>query len=190
MKFLNIISKIPKNPTLPTTTTQTNVPVWKTVMKDVAIGGFTSFLGIGSLSLLNYGIANHDFTTILGSFGASAVLLFGAPSAPFSQPRNLFGGHILSCIIGVACHELISVPMNSPWLAAPVSVSLSLMTMIATKTVHPPAGGTALIAVLGSEQLHDMQFKLLIPTISSASLLFGVAMLNNIFKRKYPHKWF
>ena len=93
------------------------------------------------------------------SFGASAVLLYGAPQVPFSQPRNVLGGHMLSCAVGVACHQLISLPMGSPWLAAPVAVAGSIMLMHSTRSLHPPAGGTTLIAVLGSEQLHALGFQ-------------------------------
>jgi hypothetical protein len=60
---------------------------------EVAVSGFLAFLGIGALSLLHFGLSDsHDYTIILGSFGASAVLLFGAPTVPFSQPRNCIGG--------------------------------------------------------------------------------------------------
>ncbi|MFR9014303.1 MAG: HPP family protein, partial [Desulfovibrio piger] len=33
---------------------------------------------------------------LIGSFGASAVLLFAAPDSPLSRPRNLLGGHFFS----------------------------------------------------------------------------------------------
>merc|ERR1711971_281102 len=66
-------------------------------MKALAISGLTSFAAMGALSALHFGITNEsDLTLILGSFGASAVLIFAAPIAPFSQPRNVIGGHILS----------------------------------------------------------------------------------------------
>ena len=31
---------------------------------------------------------------VLGSFGASCVLVFGYPDVPFSQPRNVVAGHV------------------------------------------------------------------------------------------------
>jgi len=37
-----------------------------------------------------------DLTLLIGSFGASAVLIYGAPKSPFAQPRNVIGGHMLS----------------------------------------------------------------------------------------------
>ena len=168
----------------------------KAFLIDVAVSGLLAFLAIGALSLLHFGITDQsDHTLILGSFGASAVLLFGAPSLPFSQPRNCIGGHCLSCFVGVACYELLDKPnLHSPWLATPVSAALALMGMQLTGTVHPPAGGTVLIAVLGSNRLHDMGFALLLPTFIGSVLLVCVAMLNNLIyarkaKASYPTRW-
>ena len=50
-----------------------------------------SFAGIAALVALRE-LAGTDATIILGSFGATAVLLYGAPAVPFSQPRNVIGG--------------------------------------------------------------------------------------------------
>ena len=152
----------------------------------IAASGLTSFAGIGAISALHFGIAPHDLTMVLGSMGASAVLLYGAPAAPFSQPRNLFLGHGIACVVGVTAHELISVPMDTPILAAPLAVSGSIVLMHLTRSLHPPAGGTVLIAVLGSPELHALGYSLLVPTMLDASLLFGVALANNAFGIRYP----
>ena len=164
----------------------------RATLKHVAASGLLAFIGTGVLSLLHFAITDqHDFTLIFGSFGASAVLLYGAPSVPFSQPRNCVGGHLVSCFVGVACHELFSVPLGSPWLSVPLGASFALMAMQLTGTVHPPAGGTVLIAVLGSQRLHAMGFGLLLPTLIGAVLLVAVAMLNNVVpgRKKYPQRW-
>ena len=42
----------------------------------IAASGLTSFAGIGAISALHFGIAPHDLTMVLGSMGASAVLLY------------------------------------------------------------------------------------------------------------------
>jgi CBS-domain-containing membrane protein len=39
------------------------------------------------------------------------------------------------------------------WLTASLSVSISIVLMQLTKTLHPPGGATALIAVTGSEEI-------------------------------------
>ena len=86
---------------------------------------------------------------------------------------------MLACFIGVSCHEFISVPMGTPILAAPVAVASSIVLMKLTRTLHPPAGGTTLIAVLGSPQLHALGYQLLVPTALDAAILFGVAIAGN-----------
>ena len=160
-------------------------------MSEVVLSGSLSACGIGALSLLHFGLCDaSDCTMILGSFGASAVLLYAAPAVPFSQPRNVLGGHLISCAVGVACHEFISVSMNTPALAVAVAVPTSIMLMQLTRTLHPPAGGTTLIAVLGSAQLHALGFQLLVPTALGSSLLIAVALGNNLARqRRYPTYW-
>ncbi len=42
----------------------------------------------------------RDLTLMVGSLGASAVLVYGAIRSPFAQPRNLVGGHVISGLVG------------------------------------------------------------------------------------------
>ena len=85
---------------------------------------------------------------VTGSFGASAVLLYGAPKAPFSQPRNLVGGHLIAALVGVACYRHLPDILVLQEAAA---VASAIALMMATRTMHPPGGATAVIAVIGSE---------------------------------------
>ena len=48
-----------------------------------------------------------DLVMIIGSFGASAVLIYGVIRSPLAQPRNLIGGHVISAVIGVTTYKLI-----------------------------------------------------------------------------------
>ena len=79
--------------------------------------------------------------------------MYGAPAVPFSQPRNVIGGHLLAAVVGITSFKLLAVPMGTAALAAPVAVAGSIMGMLATRTMHPPAGGTTLIAVVGGAQV-------------------------------------
>jgi CBS-domain-containing membrane protein len=61
-----------------------------------------------------------------------------------------------------------------------------------SRTLHPPGGATALIAVIGSEQVHDMGYLfVLIPITLGALLMLLVALLvNNLSSgRRYPEFW-
>ncbi|MCF8029730.1 MAG: HPP family protein, partial [Desulfohalobiaceae bacterium] len=61
-----------------------------------------------------------------------------------------------------------------------------------TKTLHPPGGATALIAVIGSGSIHNLGYLYaLIPAGTGALIMLVVALLvNNIPKsRYYPEFW-
>ena len=150
-----------------------------------------AFLGIASVAFVNYNIfKGTDLVMIIGSFGASAVLIYAAIRSPLAQPRNLIGGHVISAIIGVTAYNLLD---NFMWLAAAVAVATAIAAMHATKTLHPPGGATALIAVIGSQKIHNLGYLYaIIPAGFGAVIMLVIALLiNNIPKsRRYPEFWF
>ena len=113
-----------------------------------------------------------------------------APSAArLAQPRNLVGGHVLSAIVGVTCFKIFGGHL---WLAAAVAVATAIALMHATKTLHPPGGATALIAVIGGETIHDLGYLyVLLPAGAGAVIMLIIALLvNNLSKnRRYPEFW-
>jgi len=145
-----------------------------------------SFIGIGLIGLLNskYLVAN-DNLYLIGSFGASSVLIYGIINSPLAQPRNLIGGHLISAIIGVTVAKFSS---GEVWLACALAVSISIVAMQITKTLHPPGGATALIAVIGSEKIKALGYMyVLSPVLSGIMILFLVALVfNNLRHRRYP----
>lgn len=150
------------------------------------IGAFTGIALIGSLQTLT--LTSLDNTFLIGSFGASAVLIYGETSSPLAQPRNLVGGHVLSAIIGVCIAKLIPHP-NLSWLACALAVSLAIVIMQITKTMHPPGGATALIAVIGSTQIKSLGFLYVInPVLIGVVILLVTAYFTNKFARhrQYP----
>ena len=77
------------------------------------LGGF---IGIGAVALVQaYIFDGTDLILMIGSFGASAVLVYGAIKSPLAQPRNLVGGHFLSALVGVAAFKIFQ---GQPVLAA------------------------------------------------------------------------
>nr|MDJ0855127.1 HPP family protein [Desulfobacterales bacterium] len=78
------------------------------------------------------------------------------------------------------------------WLAAPVAVATAIALMHATKTLHPPGGATALIAVIGSPKIHALGYLYaFVPVGAGAVIMLLVALLiNNIPPhRRYPEFW-
>jgi len=81
---------------------------------------------------------------------------------------------------------------NHMWMAASVSVATAIAVMHATKTLHPPGGATALIAVIGSQKIHHLGYLYaVIPAGLGAVVMLAVALLiNNIpNSRRYPEFW-
>jgi CBS-domain-containing membrane protein len=159
---------------------------YKTSRKEIllsAVGGFLGILGILMISETLFG--DQVSVLIVPSMGASAVLLFAAPHAPFSQPWNVLAGHILSAVIGVACWQWIPYPT----VAASAGVGLAIAAMYLARCLHPPGGATALAAVIGSAELHRLDFSYLIqPILFNVALILLIAFLfNGFFKgRRYP----
>lgn len=149
-----------------------------------------AFLGIAAVGLIHERILDRTgLVMIIGSFGASAVLIYGAVKSPLAQPRNLMGGHVLSALIGVFCSQ--SFP-GLPWLAGAIAVATAISVMHVTRTLHPPGGATALIAVIGGEKIHALGYLYaLVPAGTGALVMLVIAlMVNNIPRtRRYPEFW-
>lgn len=147
-----------------------------------------AFFGIGLIAFLqSQQISEIENVFLIGSFGASSVLIYGAVNSPLAQPRNLIGGHVLSALVGVTVFKFLPEIL---WLNASIAVASSIVVMQITKTMHPPGGATALIAVLPSEKIRELDYwYALSPVLSGAFILLIVALIfNNIPKgRKYPH---
>jgi CBS-domain-containing membrane protein len=148
------------------------------------IGAFT---GIALVSIItSFALEGTGMTLVIGSFGASAVLIYGVVDSPLAQPRNLLGGHIFSALVGVIAFQLFSEQI---WLAAPLAVATAIAMMQFTDTLHPPGGATALIAVIGGEQIHQLGYLyVFFPVATGAVLMLFVALLVNHIApgRTYP----
>lgn len=162
--------------------------------KDMAWSFLGALLGVGLIGMINhFYLPARDNLFVLGSFGASAVLIYGHTQSPLAQPRNVFGGHVLSAATGVTMGLLISSP-EWEWLAGALAVACSIVVMQWTKTVHPPGGATALLAIAGSAKIRALGYLyVLTPVATGVALLLIVAyVVNNIpGNRNYPArgKW-
>ncbi len=146
-----------------------------------------AFLGIALIGLMQKTrVAEVDQVFLIGSFGASAVLVFGATNSPLAQPRNLILGHFLSALIGVTAFRLVPTEL---WLSSALAVSLSIVAMQVTRSMHPPGGATALIASVGSDKIKSLGYGyVLSPVMSGVAILLATALVvNNIPRhRRYP----
>lgn len=147
-----------------------------------------SFIGIGLIAYVQSKTLLHsDVVYLIGSFGASSVLVYGVIQSPMAQPRNLVGGHLVSAIIGVTVAKFAPEIL---WLTAPLAVSFSIVLMQITKTLHPPGGATALIAVIGSPKIKILGYwYVLYPVLSGVLILLIIALIfnNMTANRSYPN---
>jgi CBS-domain-containing membrane protein len=155
------------------------------------LGAFLGIFVIAKLGELVAGLGHAEWIFLIGSFGASAVLTYGAPMAEFSQPRNLVLGHVVSALVGVTAYKL--VPDGHLALTCALAVSTAVLGMHVTRSLHPPGGATALIAVINAK-MHDIGYwYVLFPVFLGAMVLLAVAlMVNNLSrnpKRHYPVYW-
>lgn len=152
------------------------------------LGAFFGISLIGFLQNSQLPLSDHVF--LIGSFGATAVLIYGVTNSPLAQPRNLFGGHIIGAFIGVCISKLMP-SSDLIWVASGLAVAISIVCMQISKTVHPPGGATALIAVIGSAKIKALGFLYIFyPILSSIFIMYLVALIfNNIpDDRSYPHR--
>ncbi|CAF1395187.1 unnamed protein product [Adineta ricciae] len=147
-----------------------------------------ALLGIATVSLLHFRLLQkHELLFLIGSFGASAVLIFGAPRSPLAQPRSLIGGHVISAICG--CVVRVAIDRFEHSIA---SVAIAIVVMQFTETTHPPGGASALLAVTTQPVLPGAHFLFIIMPVLTGSLamLIIALIVNNLApKRTYPTFW-
>jgi len=148
------------------------------ILKSFLIGLFSA-VTIGVLTILTYKTEFGIF--LITSFGSSMILLYGYPESSFSQPKNIFFGHLLTSVVGIISLHVVPLPI---YLVIPLAVGLGATLMILLKVAHPPAGANPIIVIMGG-----VSFDYLINPIISGSLIilaFGVVLNRLILKKKYP----
>ena len=148
------------------------------IIKSVLAGSFSAAT-IGVLTLLTYKTEFGVF--LITSFGSSMVLLFGYPESTFSQPKNIFFGHLLTSLVGIFFLYLVPLPL---YIIIPLAVGFGVSLMILFKVTHPPAGGNPIIVIIGSVSLDYIINPIIIGT--GIILMFGLVLNRLILKKKYP----
>jgi hypothetical protein len=115
------------------------------------IGSFVGILLIEAIMTSNTAFRDlFHVPVIVASFGASAVLVFGATDSPLAQPRNVFGGQVISALVGVAITRLFARDPAyidhlgntdfhpAPFINGAICMATALLAMQITGTLHPP----------------------------------------------------
>jgi len=142
--------------------------------QNILISSLGAFLCMFLIAYFN----SVDETNIwlIPPFGASLVLVMAVHDSPLAQPRNVFFGHILSASSGVFLFYLLG---NSP-ISISLALSLAIILMMITKTIHPPAGANPIIAILGAKS-----FEFVIMPVATGALFIVIFafVYNKIWKR-------
>jgi CBS-domain-containing membrane protein len=155
----------------------------KAPLKAVFLAGLGGFIAIATVAFLTNSLT---VMLIMGSFGASCLLLFGFPDVPLAQPRNTIGGHFLSSLVGLTFLTLL----GPHWWTVALGTGVAIALMIYTRTPHPPAAANPVIIYLAQPQ-PDWSF-LLFPTLFGAVIITFISVIYNNATRegKYPRYWF
>ena len=154
------------------------------------------FLTIALLALLAV-LTRSPF--VFPSLGPTAYLLFIAPLAETSSPRNTILGHAIGLICGYTAFSITGAA-NLPFgihaglmtssfvywpriLAATLSLSATGAFMVLLRASHPPAGATTLIVSLG---IISKPKELVIIEVAVFLLVAQALVINRLAGLPYP----
>jgi len=120
---------------------------------------------------------------LLFSLGGSTVFLFALTGSESAQPRALLGGHLGGAVIGILCYQALG---DGIWVSV-TAVVLTMAFMMATRTIHPPAGANPLIMVHHKAGLSS----LVNPVGAGILVLFLAAVAWSRIRPgvRYPVRW-
>ena len=156
-------------------------------VRDRLISGFGALLGIIATGVLVRSLAGAGahMPLLIAPIGAAAVLLFAVPASPMAQPWPVFGGNLVSAIVGVSVARIGADPM----VAAGLAVGGAIAAMALLRCLHPPGGAVALTGVLGGPVIHAMGYGFVIAPVGVGTvLLLAMAWGFHRFSgHSYPH---
>eukprot|EP01034_Spumella_vulgaris_P034778 gene34778-42893_t len=166
---------------------------------EMLVSSLLSFIGILLVSVSIYWYLSRYFSEsnqavfalLVSPYAATAVLLYDGYQSPLSQPRNVIGSYAVCSFLGVCLRLLCGVIGLSAWLSAPLAVTVALLGMNLTNTLHPPGAACALIAVIGGPLVDDLGFGYVVLSVCGALLMVFVSVVGNnlVPTRQYPLYW-
>ena len=155
-----------------------------------------AFLGVALIEVVYLHLpllSGHHVPIVIASFGAAAILEYNTIESPLAQPRNLVFGHFLAALIGVSITKLFHLLPEQRfeelrWLAGALAVGTASVVMSMTKTVHPPAGATALLTATSAD-ITDLGWWTLALVLLGCMLMLTSALIINNIVRQFPMYW-
>jgi CBS-domain-containing membrane protein len=128
-------------------------------------------------------VADDHSPFLLASLGGSMLFLFALTESEAAQPRALFGGHLGGALIGILAFRFFG---DALWVMV-LAVVLTMVFMVLTRTIHPPAGANPLLMVHN----HAGIGILIKPVLLGVGLIFITAMIWSRIRpgKSYPVSW-
>jgi CBS-domain-containing membrane protein len=167
----------------------------------IVVSSLLAFVGIQLVALTDYYYLTESFRTdnaqsqpvrmLSGAYAATAVLVYEAYQSPLAQPRNVIGGYLVTSLTGVSVRLLCQRVGVPDFVAGALSLAVGLAAMNLTKTLHPPGGACALIAVIGGKSVHALGYGYVLTSVGASLIMVAVAVLGNnlVASRQYPLYW-
>lgn len=119
---------------------------------------------------------------IFPSLGATAYLCATASKSPAATPRSVFVSHTAAAVLGFLVLHAAGLDSNAPVAvegmtmtrvgAVSIALAFTVGVTSATKSLHPPAGATALIVTLGIlSSVHELSILMASIVLFSGGLL-------------------
>ncbi|OZG28903.1 hypothetical protein BH683_012560 [Williamsia sp. 1138] len=147
-------------------------------------------VGLGLTGLTFFVLNAHVDAALylVAPFGATAVLLFAAPSSPLAQPWPVVVGNTSAALVGITVTPL----MASSIARVCVAVAVTVAVMLTLRAVHPPAGAVAMTVALAPEAGHSFGFLFAFVPVAAGTLLLVIvaAVYGRITRHRYPLRQF
>jgi len=155
-------------------------PPARSDIRKIIVSAVTVGLVIAGLRYLDGEIGT---ILLLGTFGATSLLVFVYPDSPVSQPRSVLGAHIIGAAMGLLCIQFI----GPQWWSLGIAVALTVALMKLLGVVHPPATSNSIVVFLSK----PTWIFLLFPTIAGAVIILFLALFYHNISREenWPNYW-
>ena len=123
---------------------------------------------------------------LIAPFGASALLVIAMPNSPLAQPWAVLVGNVLAALVGVLFARTVPWPI----IAGALALAGAVLGMLLTRSLHPPAGGVALLPVLSPDlALQPGPGFALAPVAAESLVLLAFALVwHRLTGRIYPFR--
>lgn len=141
-------------------------------------------IGSSIAIILALWITKENSPLLLASLGGTTLFLFVLTTAPAAQPRAVFGGHLISSLVGILAYQLFG---DAFWVYV-IALVVTIGLLLVLRCVHPPAGANPLIMI----QAHAGFIHLGVTVLVGVSVIFAVAFIWSrlgVGMRKYPVSW-